>query len=119
MYVGLHHLMQILYCNETLCVCVCMCSQDLKLVVKQALELLAPSSLQGSKTQNFIACSLFLMSLFAYAFTSYGRCCACCSYSTRVEKEEVVTTQEHKNPTSKRNPRNSKPGKIYTFNIKQ
>jgi hypothetical protein len=23
-YVGLHHLVQILYCNQTLCVCVCM-----------------------------------------------------------------------------------------------
>jgi hypothetical protein len=30
------------------CVCVCACSQDLKLAVKQALELLAPSSFQSS-----------------------------------------------------------------------
>ncbi len=61
-YVGLHHLVHILYCNQTLCVCVC--SQDLKLVVKQTLELLAPSSFRNSETQNFIAYSLFLVSLF-------------------------------------------------------
>jgi len=30
------------------CVCVCTCSQDLKLVIKQALELLAPSSFRSS-----------------------------------------------------------------------
>jgi len=47
-YVGLHHLVHILYCNQTLCVCVC--SQDLKLVVKQTLELLAPSSFRNSET---------------------------------------------------------------------
>jgi hypothetical protein len=29
------------------CVCVCTCSQDLKLVVKQALELLVPSSFRS------------------------------------------------------------------------
>jgi hypothetical protein len=50
MYVGLHHLVQILYYNQTLCVCACVrvraCSQDLNLAVKQALELLVPSSLQ-------------------------------------------------------------------------
>jgi hypothetical protein len=48
MYVGLDHLVQILYCNQTfvcVCVCLCMCSQDLKLAVKQALEMLTPSSL--------------------------------------------------------------------------
>ncbi len=56
-YVGLHHLVQILYCNQTLCVCTC--SQDLKLAVKQALELLAPSSLRSSAAQNFTACSLY------------------------------------------------------------
>jgi hypothetical protein len=33
-----------------------------------------------------------------------------CSYSIRVEKEEEVTsTQEHKKPVSKINPRNLKP----------
>jgi hypothetical protein len=45
------------------CVCVCACSQDLKLVVKQALELLTPSSLWSSRIQNFIACSLFSVSI--------------------------------------------------------
>jgi hypothetical protein len=33
--------------SNLVCVCVCACSQDLKLVVKQALELLTPSSLQS------------------------------------------------------------------------
>jgi len=66
MYVGLYHLVQILYYNQSLCVCVCVCtcSQDLKLFVKQALELLAPSSIGNFGTQNFITCSLFPMSLF-------------------------------------------------------
>jgi hypothetical protein len=32
------------------CVCVCACSQDLKLAIKQALELFAPSSLRSSET---------------------------------------------------------------------
>jgi hypothetical protein len=31
--------------SNLVCVCVCACSQDLKLVVKQALELLTPSTL--------------------------------------------------------------------------
>jgi hypothetical protein len=44
MYVGLHHLVQILYCNQTLCVW-CMCSQNRKLAIKQALKLFTPSSL--------------------------------------------------------------------------
>jgi len=65
MYVGLHHLVHILYYKQTfyvcVCTCVCTCSQNLKLVVKQALELLAPSSPWSSGTQNFIACSLFLV----------------------------------------------------------
>ncbi len=46
------------------CVCVCACSQDLKLAIKQTLELLTPSSLRSSRTWNFIACSLFLVPLF-------------------------------------------------------
>jgi hypothetical protein len=54
---------------------------------------------------------------FGYVVASYG-CCSCCSYSTRVEKEEEITgTQEHKKTTSKRNPRNprnSKPGRRET-----
>jgi hypothetical protein len=62
MYVGLHHLVQILYCNQSLCVCVCACSQDLKVAIKQALELFAPSSFRSSRTQNFTACNLFLES---------------------------------------------------------
>jgi hypothetical protein len=52
----------------------------------------------------------------AYIVASYGCCCSCYNYNTRVEKEkEVTTTQEHKQPASKRNPRNSKLGKIYRF----
>ncbi len=45
------------------CVCVHACSQNLKLIVKQTLELLASSSLQSFGIQNFIACSLFSVSL--------------------------------------------------------
>jgi hypothetical protein len=44
------------------CVCVCACSQDLKLVVKLFLEVLAPSSLRSSGIQNFTSCSFFSMS---------------------------------------------------------
>jgi hypothetical protein len=73
-----------------------MCSQYLQLAIKQALELLVPS-----------------FSL-AYVVASYGYC-SCCRCNTKVEKEEVTTTQEHKKPTSKRNLRNSKPGRIYHF----
>jgi hypothetical protein len=115
MYVGLHCLVQTLYCNHL--VCVCACSQDLKLAVKQALELFTPSSLRSSRTHNFTTCSLFSVSLsLAYTVVSYGCCCSCCNCSTIVEKEEeVITIQEHKKPTSKRNPRNSKPRKIYHF----
>jgi hypothetical protein len=50
-------------------VCVCVCSQDLKLVVKQALELLTPSSFRSFEIQNFIACNLFSVSIFP---------CLCC-----------------------------------------
>ncbi len=46
--------------------CVCACSQDLKLAVQQALELLVPSSLQSFRTKNFTACSLFLVSLLPH-----------------------------------------------------
>ncbi len=73
------------------CVCVCACSQDLKLAIKQALELFVPSSLRNSETQNFITCSLFSVSL------------------------KVKPTQEHKKLVSKKNPRNSKLGKICCF----
>jgi len=38
-----------------------------------------------------------------------------CSCSTRVEKEEVAAIQEHKKQASKKNPRNSKLGKICCF----
>jgi hypothetical protein len=52
----------------------------------------------------------------SYVVASYGCYCSCCNYNIRVEKEkEVATIQEHKKPTSKRNPRNSKAGKIYCF----
>jgi len=55
--------------------------------------------------------------LFSLAYTAarYGYYCSCCSCSTRLEKEEVTTTQEHKKLASKRNPRNSKPRKICCF----
>jgi len=50
--------------NQTLCVCVCVhAPQDLKLAIKQPLELLVPSSFRSFGIQNFIACSLFLVSL--------------------------------------------------------
>ncbi len=52
------------------CVCVHACSQDLKLAVKQALELHAPSSLRSSEIQNFTTCSLFSLSLLL--------CWCCC-----------------------------------------
>jgi hypothetical protein len=51
---------------------------------------------------------------FIYVVASYGCCCCCCCCYIRVEKEEVVATQEHKKPSSKRNPRNSKPGRRKT-----
>jgi hypothetical protein len=50
------------------------------------------------------------------ATASYGCSCSCCNCSAIVEKEEkVAETQEYKKPASKRNPRNSKLGKIYHF----
>ncbi len=52
------------------CVCVCTCSQDLKLAIKQALELLILSSLRSFEIHNFIACSLFSVSLLLHL-----RCC--------------------------------------------
>jgi hypothetical protein len=67
-YVGLHHLVQILYCNQTLCVCTC--SQDPKLAIKQALEMFTPSFFWSFGTQNFMVCNLFSMSLFPRL-----RCC--------------------------------------------
>jgi hypothetical protein len=39
---------------------------------------------------------------------SYGCCCSCCSCSLRVEKEEVTTTQKHKKPARKKNPKKLK-----------
>ncbi len=85
MYVGLHHLVQILYCNQTLCVCVCVgtCSQDLKLATKQALELFVPSSLLPPEleTSQLIICLWCRLSL-TYVVASYGCCWSCCSYST-------------------------------------
>jgi hypothetical protein len=53
---------------------------------------------------------LFTPFSLAYVTTSYGYCCSYYTCSIRVEKEkEVATTEEHKKPASKRNPRNSKP----------
>jgi hypothetical protein len=47
-------------------VCVCMCSQDLKWAVKQALELFTPSFLWSFRFQNFTTYNLFLVSLFLH-----------------------------------------------------
>jgi hypothetical protein len=122
MYVGLHHLVQILYCNQTLCVCVCVCvhvctcSQDLKLAVKQTSELLSPSSFRSSKLKTSQPVAYFRCRFsFVYAIANYGCYYSCYSYSIKVKKEEVTSTQEHKKPTSKRNQKNSKLRKIYHF----
>ncbi len=55
----------ITWCRSCIAIkpCVCVCSQDLKVRVKQALELLTPSSFWNFGIQNFIACSLFSVSL--------------------------------------------------------
>jgi len=101
------------------------------LAVKQTLELLAPSSFEAPelKTSQLVACFQCPFSL-TYVVASYGCCCSCCSCSTKVKKKKrtkksetqetkkkkkVATTQEHKKPTSKRNPRNSKLRKICHF----
>ncbi len=114
MYVGLHHLVQILYCNQTLCVCVLARPKTGSKTSFGAVHSLLPPKLRNSELH---ACSLFPCPFpLAYIATSYGYYCSCCSCNTKVEKEnEVIATQEHKKPTSKRNPRNSKPGKICHF----
>jgi hypothetical protein len=67
------------------------------------------------RTSQLVACFRCPFSL-AYVDASYGYCYSCCSCSTKVEKEkEVATIQEHKKPSSKRNPKNSKPRKICRF----
>jgi hypothetical protein len=75
-------------------------------------------NLYWEKKMGFFRCFFS----FIYIITNYGCCCYCCSYNTRVEKEEeVLITEEHKKPANKRNPRNSKLGrrkrlgKIYRF----
>ncbi len=79
------------------------------------LIVLLPSKtpeLKNSQLVTYFRCPFSL----AYVTTSYGCYCSYCTCSIRVEKkEEITTTQEHKKPTSKKNPRNSKPGKICPF----
>jgi hypothetical protein len=68
------------------------------------------SELKTSQLIVYFQCPFSL----AYVVASYG--CSCCSCNTKIKKEkEVASTQEHKKPASKRNPRNSKPGKICCF----
>jgi hypothetical protein len=76
--------------------------------------LLLPSEVPKFRTSQLVAYFRCPFS-FADAVVSYGYCCSCYSCSTKIEKEKELTTQEHKKPTSKRNPRNSKPGKICHF----
>jgi hypothetical protein len=87
---------------------------------KQALEFFTPSSLQSSGFQNFTACSLIWCPFsLTYTIASYGFCYFFCSCNIRVKEEKkVVAIQEHKKPTSKRNPRNQGQEKSITFNIK-
>jgi hypothetical protein len=71
-----------------------------------------PPELRTSQLVAYFQCPFSL----AYIIANYGYCCSYCSCSTKVEKEEeVVAIQKHKKLASKRNPRNSKPGKIYHF----
>jgi len=102
--------------SNLLCVCACACSQDLKLAMNKlwSSSLLPPFEASKLRTSQLVACFQCPFSL-ACAVASYGYC-SCCSCNTRVEKEKEVTAiQEHKKPTSKINPRNSKPGKIWRF----
>jgi len=74
-----------------------------------------PSEAPKLRTSQLVACFWCPFSL-AYVVASYGYYCSCCSCSTKIEKEkEVVATQKHKKLANKRNPRNSKPRKIYRF----
>jgi len=67
------------------------------------------------RTSQLVACFQCPFSL-VYTTVNYGYCCSYCSYNTKVEKEEeVVAIQKYKKLASKRNPRNSKPRKIYCF----
>jgi hypothetical protein len=61
MYVGLHHLVQILLQSNLVCVCVCVLPRP-KAGSKTNFEVAHSSSLQNFGTQNFIACSLFSVS---------------------------------------------------------
>jgi hypothetical protein len=81
-------------------------------------ELLLHSKALKLKTSQLVACFQCPFSL-AYTIVNYGYYCSCCSYKTKVEEEkEVAATQEHKKPTSKRNPKIQSQEKSATFNIK-
>jgi len=70
--------------------------------------LFPPFEASKLKTSQLVACFLCPFS-FAYATVGYDCCCSCYSCNTKIEKEkEIATTQEHKKPIRKRNPRNSK-----------
>ncbi len=98
------------------CVCVCVHAQDLKLTVNKFwnYSFFPPSEALGFRTSQLVAYFQCFLSL-AYVVANYGYCYSCCSYIIRIGEKKVVATQEHKKPTSKRNPRNSKLGKIYHF----
>ncbi len=96
MYVGLHHLVLILYYNQTLCACMRACSQDLKLAVKQALELFTPSSFQSFGIQNFRACSLFSMSLLPRLC-----CCQLCLLLFMLQLQYKSRKRKRSNSNSK------------------
>jgi hypothetical protein len=77
---------------------------------------LPPSKVPKVTTSQLV---VFFWCPFSFVYVIASYCYYCCSYyscSTKVEKEkEVVAIQKHKKLTSKRNLRNSKPGKIYCF----
>jgi hypothetical protein len=79
--------------------------------------LFPPSKAPKLRTSQLVAYFRCPFSL-AYASTSYGCCCSSYSYSIRVEEKEVVVTQKHKKPASKRNPRTQSQEKFAAFNIK-
>jgi hypothetical protein len=115
-YVGSHHMVEILYCNQTSCVCVCVLPRP-KVSSKTSFGVVHSFFLpkfRNSKLHSFVTCLRCPFSL-VYVATSYGCCYFCCSCSIKVEKEEVAVTQEHKKPISKRNQRNSKLRKICHF----
>jgi hypothetical protein len=79
-----------------------------------------PLKFRNSKNSQLIACFRCPFP-FAYIATSYGCCCSYCSCSTRVKKEEDITsTQKHKNQQGKETQKTQSQegerlGKIYRF----